>query len=49
MEEVLKLMVFPIVAMIDNLFHFILFFVTNQLWWWTLKLGSMFMSFFVRG
>ena len=31
-DEVLKLMSFPMVPVIDNLLHFILLFITNQLW-----------------
>ena len=49
MNEVLELMAFPIMSMIDNLFHFIFFFITNQFWWWALELGTMFTGFFVRG
>ena len=49
MDEVLELMMFPIIPVIDNLLHFILFFIINQFRWWVLKLGPMLTSFFVRG
>ena len=49
MDEVLKLMSFPMVPVIDNVFHFIFFFIINQLWWWVLKLGPVLWGLFVRG
>ena len=48
MDEVLELTVFPIMLMIYNLLHFILFFVINQFWRWALELGPMLADFFVR-
>ena len=49
MDEVLKLTLSPIMTVIDNLLHLIFLFITNQFWWWTLKLGARFISFFVTG
>ena len=34
--------------MINDLFHLIFLFITNQFWWWALELGPMFKGFFVR-
>ena len=48
MDEILKLTMFPIILIINDLIHLIFFFITNQLWWWVLELGPMFESLFVR-
>ena len=49
MDEVLKLTMFPMMMVIDNLLHFVLFFIINQFRWWALELGSRFTGFFVMG
>ena len=49
MDEVLKLTSLPMVPVIDNFLHLILFFVINQLWWQLLELGPMLFCFFIRG
>ena len=36
------------ISVIDNLFYFVFFLISNQLQWWALELGSMFRGFFVR-
>ena len=36
------------VPVIDDLLHLIFLLITNQLWWWALELGSMFLGLFVR-
>ena len=48
MDEVLELTLFPMVPVIDNVLHLILFFIINQLWWWVLELSPMLLGFFVR-
>ena len=48
-DEVLELMAFPIMVMIDNLLHFVFFFIINQFGRWALELGSGFRGFFVTG
>ena len=32
----------------DDLLHLVLLLITNQLWWWVLELGSVFLGLFVR-
>ena len=49
MDEVLELTSFPMVPVIDNVFHFVLFFIINQFWWQAQELGPMLHHFFVRG
>ena len=48
MDEVLKLMLFPMVPVIDDLFYLVFFFIINQFGWWVLELGPMLLGFFVR-